>query len=670
MGSPVDSSDEPWIGLLDIAIFAVILGLVFWYKKRGGKDGQKGKEDLSNIPMLNVPSFKKQGATRNLLKKMRSGNKNTVIVYGSQTGTAEEFASRLAKDAQRHGLRVMTADPDDYDMEELHKLTEIEGLLAIFCMATYGEGDPTDNAQEFCDWLTDTDADLKGFNYAVFALGNKTYEQYNTIGRLVDKRLEELGGERMFERGEGDDDANIEQDFVTWNEKLWPCLSEKLDLELTGGDESIRDYRLEICNDAENAFTGEMGRLKSYEKQKLPFDAKNPFMAPIVVNRELHTGGGRSCMHIEIDISGSGIRYTAGDHAAIYPTNDPTIVQRYADKLGFDLDQVFSLINVDEEANKKHPFPCPCSFRTALRHYVDVTSTPHTHVLKELSEYASDPNDKQFLVDITSPTDEGKAKYNEWIVKDHRTLIDVLEDLPSFNPPIDHILELLPRLQCRYYSISSSPKMYPDRIHVTAVLVDYTTRIGRHVDGVATAWLAEKKPNENCPPCVPVYVRKSNFRLPVRTVAPVIMIGPGTGLAPFRGFIQDRKASASSGRRIGDTVLYFGCRKAAEDYIYKEELEGFFEDKTLKALHTAFSRDQPEKVYVSHLMRNNKKEIWDILDNGGHLYICGDARNMAKDVHNVLVEVVEECGQMNHQNAEDYIKKLQTTGRYSADVWS
>ncbi|XP_065830614.1 NADPH--cytochrome P450 reductase-like [Oscarella lobularis] len=663
-----DASSEPWIGPLDIAVVLVVVALILWYRR--------WKKRVGSPDVVLDLRFKTKSSSaisdRSIVSKMKAGNKNMVILYGSQTGTAEEFAGRLAKDAQRYGLRAMAIDPEDYDLEELDRLKEIDNCIVVLCMATYGEGDPTDNAQDFHEWLKSTDADLQGLRFAVFGLGNKTYEHYNSMARFFDKRMEELGAERVFERGEGDDDANIEEDFVTWKEKLWPSLCEQFGLEQTGGDQSIRDFRLQLCNEGERdkVFTGEISRFKSYETQKPPFDAKNPFMAPIVVNRELHTGGSRSCMHIELDITGSKMRYNAGDHVAIFPTNSAEIVQRYADLLGFDPDQAFSLINVDEQANKKHPFPCPCSFRTALLHYVDITSTPHTHVLKELAEYAADSSERDFLNKLTSPTEEGKHQYNEWIVKDHRTLIDVLEDLPSFRPPIDHVLELLPRLQCRYYSISSSPKMYPTRIHVTAVLVDYQTRIGRHVDGVATAWLAPKKPNENRPPRVPIYVRKSNFRLPVRSISPIVMIGPGTGLAPFRGFIQDRKMTSESGKRIGDTVLYFGCRKEAEDFLYKEELEGFVADKTLSALHAAFSRDQPQKVYVTHLMENNKQELWNILDNGGHVYICGDARNMAKDVHSILVKVVEECGQMKHAQAEDYIKKLQTRGRYSADVWS
>jgi NADPH-ferrihemoprotein reductase len=597
--------------------------------------------------------------------------KNLIVFYGSQTGTAEEFAGRLAKEGHRYGLRGMVADLEECDMEELPKLKEIENSLAIFCMATYGEGDPTDNAQEFYDWIKDTDEDLNGLRYAVFALGNKTYEHYNAVGRLVDGLLEKLGADRVFERGEGDDDANIEEDFVTWKDKLWPAVCEKFGLEASAEDESFRDYHYEVHEnpDMDRVYTGEMGKLKSYERCKPPFDLKNPYLAPILINRELHKSGDRSCMHIELDISGTRIRYSAGDHVAIYPTNNAIIVQKLADILQFDLDQVFSLINVDEQASKKNPFPCPCSFRTALLHYVDITSPPRTHVLKEIAKYGTEQTEVDALLKMASGSEEGKSKYNEWIIKDHRSIVEVLEDMPSVCPPIDHLLELLPRLHARYFSISSSPRMYPDSIHITAVLVDYNTRVGRHVEGVATSWLATKKPNENCPPRVPMFVRKSNFRPPVRAISPSIMIGPGTGLAPFRGFIQERSVLVKQGQRIGDMLLFFGCRKKAEDYLYEEELENYLKEGTLAALHVAFSRDQEHKIYVTHLLKDNKEAVWKLLNDGGHVYVCGDARNMARDVHNTLVQICQESGSMSEVEAEGYIKTLSTKGRYSVDVW-
>ncbi|XP_072047913.1 NADPH--cytochrome P450 reductase-like [Amphiura filiformis] len=607
------------------------------------------------------------------IQKMKSSHKNVVVFYGSQTGTAEEFAGRLSKDAQRFGLKGMISDPEECEMENLTQLPEIENSLAIFCMATYGEGDPTDNAQEFYDWLQEGSTQLDGVKYAVFGLGNKTYEHYNMMGKYVDKRLEELGAERICEVGLGDDDGNMEEDFVTWREKFWPAVCEQFGVEATGDESSIRQYSLQIVEEIapEKIFTGEVTRLGSFKTQKPSFDAKNPFLSPVKVNRELHSGGDRSCMHIEFDISGTKLRYEAGDHVAVYPVNDPELVDKLGKLLNADLDTVISLNNVDEEASKKHPFPCPCTYRTAFSHYIDITAPPRTNVLKDISDYAEDPKDKEFLLRISSPTPEGKHEYHEWIVEDRRNIVAILEDLPSVKPPADHLCELLPRLQARYYSISSSPKEYPTSMHITAVLTKYTTRTGRTANGVATSWLKKKVPNgPESIPTVPIFVRKSQFRLPFKASTPVIMIGPGTGLAPFRGFIQERHHAKENGKELGDTILFFGCRKEKEDYIYRDELENYRNTGVLSQLHVAFSRDQDNKVYVQDLLRNQKQSLWDVLEKGGHIYVCGDARHMAPDVQRTIREVICEEGGKSLTEAEDYFKKMHDKGRYACDVWS
>lgn len=251
----------------------------------------------------------------------------------------------------------------------------------------------------------------------------------------------------------------------------------------------------------------------------------------------------------------------------------------------------------------------------------------------------------------------------------------VLEDLPSFKPPLDHLLELLPHLQSRYYSISSSPKMYPDSIHITAVLVEYETKTGRTNKGVTTSWLRklmEQSNNGGPMPYVPIFVRHSSLRLPYRPICPVIMVGPGTGLAPFRGFIQDRKVTRDKeNKSLGNTVLYFGCRHRKEDFIYEEELNGYRESGVLSELRLAFSRDQDEKVYVQHRLRENSSAVWQMLEKEkGYFYVCGDARNMARDVQNVLLQIVQEEGKKDANAASEYIKRLQKRGRYLQDVWS
>ncbi|XP_047509863.1 NADPH--cytochrome P450 reductase isoform X1 [Pieris napi] len=657
----------------DIIMLVVLFGAAVWWLYSSRKDNKKDDLLLSKYSIQ--PAATIEVTENSFITKLQSSGRSLVVFYGSQTGTGEEFAGRLAKEGIRYKLKGMVADPEECDMEELAKLKDIKNSLAVFCMATYGEGDPTDNAMEFFEWLKNGDPDLTGVNYAVFGLGNKTYEHYNAVAIYLDKRLEELGATRVYELGMGDDDANIEDDFITWKDKFWPSVCEKFNIESTGEEELTRQFSLVSHSSGDispnDVFKGEMSRLHSLEVQRPPFDAKNPFLAQIKVNRELHKGGDRSCLHVELDISDSKMRYEAGDHVAVYPTNDVNLVNRLGELTGANLDDVFSLVNTDQESSKKHPFPCPTSYRTALSHYIEITALPRTHILRELVEYCTDEEDKKKLLLMATNSQEGKALYQSFVADACRHIVHILEDIKSCRPPLDHICELLPRLQPRYYSISSSPKLHPETVHITAVVVQYKTATGRVNKGVATTWLAEHKPLSGEPlPRVPVFIRKSQFRLPLQTQTPIMMVGPGTGLAPFRGFLQERAIARQNGKEVGNTILYFGCRNRDQDYIYREELEEYEKNGDV-TLHVAFSRDQDKKVYVTHLLEKNLDQIWDVIGKrNGHFYICGDAKNMAVDVRNIVTKAIIEKGGRSESEATQFLKKLESMKKYSADVWS
>ncbi|XP_027717482.1 NADPH--cytochrome P450 reductase [Vombatus ursinus] len=667
--SEAGAEDVSLFSMTDMFLFSLVMGLLtYWFFFR------KKKEEIPEFTKIQPP-VSTSVKDSSFVEKMKKTGRNIVVFYGSQTGTAEEFANRLAKDAHRYGMRGMAADPEEYDLVDLSSLPEIDNALAVFCMATYGEGDPTDNAQDFYDWLQETDVDLSGVKFAVFALGNKTYEHFNAMGKYVDNRLEQLGAQRIFELGLGDDDGNLEEDFITWREQFWPAVCEHFGVEATGEESSIRQYELVVHTDENmnKVYTGEMGRLKSYENQKPPFDAKNPFLATVTTNRKLNQGGERHLMHLELDISNSKIRYESGDHVAVYPANDASLVNQLGEILGADLDMVISLNNLDEESNKKHPFPCPTTYRTALTYYLDITNPPRTNVLYELAQYAGEPAEQEQLRKMASSSGEGKELYLNWVVEARRNILAILQDYPSLRPPIDHLCELLPRLQARYYSIASSSKVHTNSIHICAVVVEYKTKAGRVNKGVATNWLRAKEPalENGHKATVPMFVRKSQFRLPFKPTTPVIMIGPGTGIAPFVGFIQERAWLKEQGKEVGETVLYYGCRRADEDYLYREELAQFQKDGVLSQLNVAFSREQSHKVYVQHLMKQNKEHLWRLIHEcGAHIYVCGDARNMARDVQNVFCEIASEFGGMGQSQAVDFIKKLMAKGRYSLDVWS
>lgn len=293
------------------------------------------------------------------------------------------------------------------------------------------------------------------------------------------------------------------------------------------------------------------------------YDADHPFLATIKVNREMLHSDVRSCRHIEIDIDGSNMEYEAGDHIGIYPANDSDLVEKLGKLCDANLDANIS--PNDSESRLQ-------TFRTALTHHIEIATAAQLQVLKALEEYCTDEADRRFLNLISSATPEGNDLYQSWVLQAQRNIVHVLEDIKSCRPPIASICKILPRLQPRYYSISSSSRLHPTVVHMTVVLVKYETKTGRIKKGVATAFLATKNPEETSidAPQVPVFIRKSQFHLPECVETPIIMIGTGTGLAPFLGFIQERNHCRENGATIGQTILYFGARKRSEDFIYEK----------------------------------------------------------------------------------------------------
>jgi len=290
-----------------------------------------------------------------------------------------------------------------------------------------------------------------------------------------------------------------------------------------------------------------------------------------------------------------------------------------------------------------------------------------------LAQFAQDPDQKTKLARLSSDDPDLQTEYENYIVKDNRTICEVLKEFDSVKVPIDNFLEHLPKLQPRFYSISASPNEHKDTVHITAVVSNWVTPTGRKANGVATTWLS--KVNLDSPVFVPAFIRKSNFFPPKAITTPMIMVGPGTGLAPFRGFLQERKYRLSLPEnkdiKKADAILFFGCRTNV-DYLYQEELEAYAKEGVLSDLKVAFSRLQKEKLYVQHLMTMGDvpEKIWDSIKRGGHFYVCGDAKLMARDVGDTLIKIASEQGAMSKADAEKYVEKMMSDSRYQSDVWS
>ena len=522
--------------------------------------------------------------------------KRLVIFYGSQTGTAEEYAIRLAKEAkQKFGLTSLVCDPEEYDFENLDKVPE--DCAAIFVMATYGEGEPTDNAVNFTQNIFDDSFEfsngshrLEGLKYVIFGLGNKTYEHYNAISRKMDAALTASGAQRIGERGEGDDDRSMEEDYLEWKDGMWEALAQELGVEEGQGGDSPDFAVTELQSHApEKVYHGELSA-RALTKTKGIHDAKNPYPAPIAVARELFAvDGERNCVHIELNIEGSGIAYQHGDHVGVWPANAELEVDRLLCVLGLytKKDTVIGIESLDP-ALAKVPFPVPSTYAAVLRHYIDISAVVGRQILGVLSKFAPSPDAEAFLKNLST----NKEEYSKVVANGCLKLGEVMqlaakndlhakptpENTSAWSIPFDIIVSSIPRLQPRYYSISSSPKIHPNSIHVTAVVLKYQSLASDHlpskwVYGVGSNFLLSLKHASNSEKVsiqdgpthvnaptyaidgprgaykgetgykVPVHVRRSTFRLPTNPKTPVIMIGPGTvRICQYYAFLQSQRS--------------------------------------------------------------------------------------------------------------------------------
>eukprot|EP00878_Enallax_costatus_P012884 GHUV01013453.1.p1 GENE.GHUV01013453.1~~GHUV01013453.1.p1 ORF type:complete len:518 (+),score=136.11 GHUV01013453.1:949-2502(+) len=505
---------------------------------------------------------------------------------------------------------------------------------------------------------------LQDVQFGVFGLGNKQYEHFNAVGKKLYQAMQSLGARPVCRRGDGDDDDSIEDDFEKWCTELLAALDDQPQLlgapAESGTEQVMATYRVEVLSDAQEAppFPDGFGQ-----------SAHDPYWATVTEVRELHTAASeRSCVHVEIDISNNRqLRYETGDHVGIHARNEDSVVSAVAAALGLPLETVFVLHTDGEGASGDldPPIPGPIRLSTALAYFADVLSCPHKDALLALASCATEEKEAARLRHLASPA--GKAEYTDYIASKHRSLLEIMQSFPSSCPSLGLFFgSIAPRLAPRYYSISSGSHSNPHSVHVTCAVIRDVMPTGRIHNGVCSYYLQRCKPGDK----IPIFVRRSTFKMPEDPHTPLIMIGPGTGLAPFRGFIQDREALVADMAEMGPAVLFFGCRNRAHDYIYEAELTAAVETGALSQLHVAFSRAGLQKDYVQHHMEQQAEQLWGLLQQPGCcVYVCGDAKSMARDVHRTLISVAQNQGKMTEAQAESWVKYLSDSGRYHKDVW-
>lgn len=539
-----------------------------------------------------------------------------LILFGTQTGTAEGLARRIASEANTRGFNARALDAASGP-----KIGWAAESNLLVVTSTYGEGDIPDNAQGFWNWLqTDVARSLAHLNFSVLALGDSNYEHFCAAGKRFDARLEELGAKRVHPRA--DCDVDYESTAKAWQEAVLAALGAAAASEGQAGP---------------SALEGTSGCIKDGEGHS----KSKPFPARLVTNRKLTgEGSGKEVRHFEISLEGSGLTYEAGDALGVFPTNCPSLVNEFLHVLGCDGEEA-----VPAPGGEEVPL------RKALHECYEITKCG-TDLLKRVAE------DNRALCELLAA--ESKDQLKKWLWA--REVIDLFLETPSLSFSPEDFVGLLKPLSPRLYSISSSPKAHSGQVHLTVNIVRYDS-YGRTRKGVCSSFLADRVGAQSP---IPIFVQKSHgFRLPPSGDTPVIMVGPGTGIAPFRAFLHERQAAEAKGRNW----LFFGEQRAATDFYYRDELEAMQASGHLTRLRMAFSRDQSDKVYVQHRILEDASELWAWLQEGAHFYVCGDASRMAKDVDAALHRVAETAGGLSHDAAREFVQTMKTDKRYQRDVY-
>ena len=539
-----------------------------------------------------------------------AAKRKLTVLYGSESGNCEQLAGTVAKTAEKQGFKPVVVNMGDAKPETLAKA---ENLLVV--VSTWGEGDPPDAAVAYYEaFMADAMPKLTGVRYSVCGLGDTSYEHFCKMGKDFDARLAALGAERVHDRV--DCDVDYQAVFDAW---LLGALAA-------------------FPGEAPSAAAPAVVSTRSTGDGHGAFSKENPYASELLGKVLLSgTGSGKEVLHFEFSLEGSGLVYEPGDALGICPANRASVV-----------DEVLAATGLSPNAKLGDK-----TLAEALRHDFDIT-TLQPAIVDKYNAVVQNAELQALL------GEKGRPNLKAWVAG--RQLIDLLEAYPAKNWTPESFTGILRKLAPRLYSIASSPKKHEDEVHLTVAAVRYHSH-GRDRTGVCSCYLADELAVGDT---AKVYFHhNNNFRLPPGDDTPIVMIGPGTGIAPFRAFVEEREARGAKGKNW----LFFGDQHFTYDFLYQLEWLDYLESGILTDLSLAFSRDQRHKVYVQHRILERGDEIYRWMEQGAHVYVCGDATRMAKDVHQALLDVIAEHGRKSPDEAKSYLEAMRKARRYQRDVY-
>ncbi|KAK3868276.1 hypothetical protein Pcinc_026317 [Petrolisthes cinctipes] len=598
-------------------------------------------------------------------------SRSLVILYGSETGTAQEVAARIGREARRYFFMPIVSAMNDFSLENLLKQT-----LVVFVASTTGQGDDPSNMRSFFKMMWSQRKNkhiLFNLHFAVLGLGDSSYQKFNYAAKRLNNLLTLLGGQPLIKLGLGDDQHDLGPDFVInpWLKELWNKLMDLYPLPegCKPIDSSVimpPKYKAVFLNNIESISNGTCAEMSKSVSDR-PNNTDNAHLAEVTMNTRVTADDHfQEVRLIEFDMTHSEERHKPGDVLMIQPQNLDEHVEEFLRVLELDPQQVFYLDVNDPNVTlpSLSLLPRPCTVRECVKNYLDIQAIPQRYFFELLSYFTKDETEREKFLEISSS--EGQQALYDYCNRPKRSILEVLADFPHTrqNIPFEYIFDLVPSIRARPYSIASSSLALPKKAQILVAVVNYYTVLKRARLGLCTNWLARQRVGNS----VPVWIKPGTLTFPDlsnEAIPPVVMIGPGTGCAPFRSYLQERVAA---GLPKG-VVMVFGCRSSTKDYFFKDEWEALVNKQELE-LYCAFSRDQEEKVYVQHIMKDNAPYFWKLIgEQKALVYFAGNAKRVPIDVHEALTYICEVGRGKGSQDAEEYMNK-NLTKRYQTETWA